>query len=90
MEHLYFTLFSFVVLGFVLWLDRQRLRDYALLSALGLIAALMFENVTTYLGFWIYHSEPKIVLVSLYTWLLYMPYLSFTYCIGNLVAGDKK
>jgi hypothetical protein len=89
MEHLYFALFNFIILGFVLWFDRRRLKDYAFLSIIGLIAALMFENVTTYFGFWIYYSEPKIGLMSLYTWLLYIPYISFCYFAGGRL-GEKR
>ena len=89
MEHLYFVLFNFMVLAIVLWHDRQRLRDYALLSILALIAAFIFENFTTYIGLWIYHSEPKIGLMSLYTWILYVPYISFCYFVGNKL-GERK
>ena len=89
MEHLYFMLFNFVILGFVLWFDRRRLKDYFLLSILGLAAALVFENFTTLLGFWYYSSEPKILLVSLYAWLLYVPYLCFCYFLGGKLGGKK-
>ncbi len=89
MEHLYFTLFNFVILGFVLWFDRRRLKDYALLSILGLAAALIFENFTAFLGFWYYSSEPKILLISLYTWLLYVPFLSFCCFIAGRLGGKR-
>ncbi len=89
MEHLYFTLFNFAVFGIVLWLDRRRARDYALLSAVGLAAAFIFENATTVLGFWQYHSGPYVPYVSVFTWLLYVPYLGFCYFIGGRLGGPK-
>jgi hypothetical protein len=89
MEHIYFLLFNFIIFLVVVWFDRRIIRDYALLCFFGLVAALIFENITTYLGFWYYHSEPKIILISLYTWLLYMPYLGFCYFLGRRL-GDKN
>ena len=83
MEHVYFLLANFAILAAVVWFDRKHLRDYIILSAVGLAAAFVFENFTTYFGFWIYHSEPKILLISLYTWLLYVPYLGFCYFVGR-------
>jgi ABC-type enterochelin transport system permease subunit len=83
------VLFNFIILFIVVLLDRRRLKDYVLLSALGLAFALIFENVTTFLGFWYYHSEPKILLLSLYSWLLYIPYLGFCYFIGGKLGGKE-
>lgn len=83
MEHLYFTLFNFAIFAVVLFIDRKRIKDYFLICILGLIGALIFENTTTYLGFWFYHSEPKIIFVSFYTWILYVPYLAFCYFAGQ-------
>jgi len=90
MDHFIFLAANLLVLVVVLYFDRKNLKNHAWLWIVGLAAALVFENITTYLGFWFYHSEPKAGLVAMYTWLLYVPYLSFTYFIGNLFAGDKK
>jgi hypothetical protein len=87
MEHFEFFAIIFAIWLVVLIIDRKRIRDHALLSAIGLVAALIFENATIFLGLWIYNSEPKIVFLSLFTWLLYAPYLSFCYFIGSKIKA---
>lgn len=86
MEHLFFLVFNFVLFLAILYLDKERFRDYVYLAVLGLILSFVLENLTTFAGLWQYHSEPKILLISLYTWLLYVPYLGFCYFISNKVV----
>jgi len=90
MLHEIFTLFNFIVLGIILFSDKKHIRKCALLFAVGLVCAFIFENLTTFLGFWYYHSEPKALLISFYTWILYVPYLGFCYFVGNRLGGMKK
>jgi len=86
-EHAYFIAINFVVLALLLFYDRKRIKEYLLLFAVVMPAALIFENLTTYLGFWFYHSEPKIFLLSFYTWLLYIPFIGFCYFLGKRFGG---
>lgn len=88
MEHFYFLAVNFLVFFIILFVDRRRVKNYIILGAFTLVLAFIFENFTTYLGFWYYHSQPKLLLVSLYTWLLYIPYISFCYFVGKLL--DKR
>ncbi|MBI3036975.1 hypothetical protein HYY73_04480 [Candidatus Woesearchaeota archaeon] len=85
--HSSFFLLNLALTAAVVVIDRRRIRDYFFLWLLGLAAAFVFETATTALGFWNYHSEPKVFLISLYTWLLYVPYLSFCYFVGNVVSN---
>lgn len=85
MEHLHFFLMNFVAFLLMVLADRKRWRDYIILAVLGLAMALVFENATTLMGFWHYHSEPKVLLVSFYSWLLYIPYLGFCYFASRRV-----
>ena len=89
MLHEYFTLFNFFLLGVILYIERKRLKEYKILFVVAIISALIFENVTTYLGFWIYHSEPKIFLISFYSWILYLPYIGYCFFLGNKLWGEK-
>lgn len=89
LPHLFFALFNFAVLLVVLLVDKKNIKNYVLLGIFGLAAAFVFETATTALGFWYYHSEPKVFVISLYTWLLYIPYLSFCYFIGSRLAGHS-
>ena len=82
LQHSLFTLMNFVILLVVLLIDRKNFKNYVFLGIFGLAAAFIFETATTALGFWYYHSLPKIGIISFYTWLLYVPYLSFCYFIG--------
>ncbi len=90
MEHAHFLLLNIAVMAVLLFVDRKRMREYVFLFAVGLISAFMFENFTTWLGFWYYHSEPMIPFVSLYTWLLYIPFLGYCYFVSNRIAGGGK
>lgn len=90
MEHYTFFIINFLLFTILMFIDRKRIKDYLWLICIGLVFAYIFESVTTYLGFWIYYSEPKIPLISLYTWLLYAPYLSFCYFIGQYFGGDNE
>lgn len=81
--HYIFFIINIIIVFIILIIDKKNIKKYIFLSLLGLIFAFIFETATTNLGFWYYYSEPKIPIISLYTWLLYIPYLSFCYFIGN-------
>ena len=88
--HLFFTLINFAILLVVLLIDRKNIKNYVFLGIFGLAAAFVFETATTALGFWYYHSEPKIPIISLYTWLLYVPYVSFCYFVGTKLVSSNE
>ena len=88
MEHLLFTLIGMMVLAVILFMDKKHIKEYLWLMIIGLIFAYIFETVMTYLGFWTYYSSPKIPIMSLYTWLGYMPYLSICYFLGKRFGED--
>lgn len=81
MEHLLFLALNYLVFLALVYVDRKDWKKYAYISLLGLLLAFVFENVTAYWGFWHYYSEPRVPFVSLYTLLLYVPYLSFSHFI---------
>ena len=85
MDHAYFLLINLIVFLVIAFVDRKRYMHYVLLGLVGLVLAFVFENLTTYLGFWYYLSEPKALFFSIYTWLLYIPYLGFCYFAASKV-----
>ncbi len=89
MEHIYFVLFNFTILAFILYFDRKNIKNYVIIGIVGLITSFAFENLTTYLGFWYYHSKPLALYFSFYTWILYVPYLSYTYFVVNRLVVKK-
>jgi hypothetical protein len=89
MQHYIFFIINLIILGSILFIDRKRLNDYYWIIGIGLLFAYVFETITTYLGFWQYHSLPLIPLISLYTWLLYATYLSLIYFIANMFMKVK-
>lgn len=89
MSHLLFLALNTIALIIILLIDRKNLKSYLLLSIIGLIVAFVFETVMTFYGFWQYHAEPKIPLISLYTWLMYIHYLSYCYFIGTKLGGKN-
>jgi ABC-type enterochelin transport system permease subunit len=79
MDHILFVVISYFIFFILLYIDREDWKRYLFISLTGLILAFFFENITTYLGYWYYHSEPMIPFVSFYTWIIYVPYLSFSH-----------
>jgi len=76
--------FHFALLAALVWFfDRKDARDYVFLGVFGLLCAFAFENATAYAGFWTYHDVPLLPLVSVYSLLLYVPYLGFCYFLGR-------
>lgn len=88
MEHVYFFLLNFALFFAILLIDRKKWKTYALLSLFTLVAAFIFENFTVFIGLWYYHSEPKVLFLSLYTWLLYVPYINFCYFLSNKLVKN--
>jgi FlaA1/EpsC-like NDP-sugar epimerase len=86
MEHVNFFFLNFAVFLIIVLLDRKKYKDYLMLSSIALVLSFIFENFTIYIGLWYYYSEPKLMFFSLYTWLLYIPYISFCYFISNKVV----
>jgi len=83
MEHAYFFLFNFIIFLVIILLDRKKYKDYIFLGLLALLFDAVFEIFPIATGMWYYHSEPKVLGMSLYTWLLYIPYLSICYFVSN-------
>jgi hypothetical protein len=89
MEHVHFFIFNLAVTAAIWYIDRKRIREYVVLSCITLFLAAIFENVTTFWGFWNYHSEPKFILISVYSWLMYVSYISYCYFFANLIMGKN-
>ncbi|MBI4176667.1 MAG: hypothetical protein HY518_05655 [Candidatus Aenigmarchaeota archaeon] len=83
MEHLHFLLLNFAVFFAILFIDRKKYRDYIFIGLLALLLDAAFEVIPLSAGIWAYHSEPLLLGISLYTWLLYVPYLGFCYFVSN-------
>lgn len=89
MEHIHFFIFNLAVTAVIWYIDRKRIKEYAVLSCITLFLAAIFENATTFLGFWSYHSEPKFILISVYPWLMYVSYISYCYFFANFIMGRR-
>jgi hypothetical protein len=87
MEHSLFFFINVVLFMGILFLERKRWKDYVLLGVFTLVAAFVFENATAYMGLWVYRSQPKVLLISLYAWLLYVPYIGYCYFLGRRLGG---
>lgn len=85
----YFTLINFIILGIILYIDRKRLKEYEILFVVAIVAAFIFENIAAFLGFWQYHTGFNILLISFYTWVLYLPHIGYCYFLGNRLGGEK-
>lgn len=89
MQQIIFLMIEVAVAVVIIALDRKRLRDYILLGLFTLACAYVLETACAFLGFWQYYAEPQIPIISLYTWLAYVPYISFCYFIGNRFNKKK-
>ena len=85
MEHAYFLILNFSVFLAIVFYDRKRWKAYALLGLLAMLLDAAFEILPLAAGIWQYRSEPIIFNLSLYAWLLYIPYLGFCYFAANKV-----
>ncbi len=85
MEHAYFFAINFAIFIAILLLDRTRWKNYIALGLLAMLLDVIFEVIPIGAGIWNYYSEPKVFGMSLYTWLLYIPYLGFCYFASNVV-----
>lgn len=86
MDHVVFFLLHFLVFLFILVADRRHARDYLLVGLLALGLDLVFEILPLQFGIWSYTSAPFVAGISLYTWLLYLPYLAFClFCTNQVV-----
>ena len=85
MQQWLFLLMVTVPLVMLLALDRKNIRTYVLLGLFGVACGVMFENLTTWLGFWTHITTPRLGLVSVWTAMGYFHYLCFSWFLGNLV-----
>lgn len=79
MEHLYFFAANMLVFVIVIWFDRKIWKTYALLGVFSLLTSFIFENTMAFAGLWTYHSEPRVLLFSMYVWLLYVPFVCWAF-----------
>jgi hypothetical protein len=87
MQQAVFFAINFLILAAVCIVDKRYIRRYFLLCVFTLACAFVFETVCTFMGFWSYYALPKIPLISLSSWLLYAPYISFCYFVANRISG---
>ena len=85
MEHIYFLILNFAIFLAIVFYDRKRWKAYVSLGLLAMLLDAVFEIVPIAAGIWQYHSEPMIISMSLYAWLLYIPYLGFCYFAAGRV-----
>ncbi len=83
MQHYVFAIINFIILIALFVFDKKRIKDYIGLGILGMFLDLIFEQIPIKAGFWIYNSEPKILGLSFYMLVLYVPYLAVCYFLGN-------
>ena len=88
MEHIFFVIFNFLILAIILTIDKKNIKNYLFLGLFAMLLDTFFEQVPIHAGFWFYFSDPKFLGFSLYMWILYIPYLSMCYFIGNKLAGE--
>lgn len=89
MEHLYFFLINFLVFLLILIYDRKNWQNYLALGLFAMFLDVIFEIIPVAVGIWSYHSKPITFGLSMYTWLLYIPYLSFCYFSANQVMKNE-
>ena len=83
MQQIVFFIIEMLVAVAIFAIDRKRIRDYILLSLFTLVCAYILETGSTFLGFGIIITMPQIPIISLYTWLAYIPYISICYFLGK-------
>jgi len=90
MEYFIYSLIATIPLILILYADRKNLKNYICLGILTVCMALVFEELSVYLGFWEFHSLPKIINVSALTVVNYFHYIVFCYFAGNKLSRRLK
>ena len=85
MEHIQFLILNFALLFTIVFYDKKKWKSYLALGILAMLLDFFFEVLPLSAGIWQYHSEPMVFGLSLYAWLLYVPYLGFCYFAANRV-----
>jgi len=87
MDHLVFLIINIIILLLIYYFDRKHLKDHIILGVLAFFGAIAFEIIPLLLGFWSHNSTPKIWIFSVYSFILYFPFISISYFLANKLGG---
>ena len=90
MEHYVFFLMNIGILLIVYYFDRKKIKDHLILGIIAFFGAIAFEILPILLGFWTHHAEPKVWIFSVFSFLLYFPFISFSYFAANRLLSIKE
>jgi len=83
MEHGFFFTLMTIPLLMLLAFDRKNFRTYLLLGLFAVLCGTVFENITTWMGFWTHLTGPRAGLTSVWNAALYFHYVCFSWFIGE-------
>mgnify|MGYP001610837169 CR=1 FL=1 len=83
MNSWFFLLINFTILAIVYYADRKNIRTHIGLGFTAFVLIFFVEIIPLMLGFWEYHIGPKIWRYAPHIFLLYFPFLSFSYFFAN-------
>ena len=63
--------------------DRKNIDKYIIIGAVAVLLAVPFELMCTWMGVWVHYSEPKFLGLSLYSILLYFPFVGYAYYLAK-------
>ena len=85
-----FILLNFAALLPVYYFDRKNISTHIGLGITGHVLIYFVEFVPLLLGFWEYNIGPQIWKYPPLIFLLYFPFLSFSYFFANKIFGLEK
>jgi len=83
MTHIIFFIFSMILWLIILCVDRKDIAKYLTFGALAALLAVPFELLSTWIGVWVHYSQPQVLGLSVYSILLYFPFVGFTYFLAK-------
>jgi len=83
MQHYVFLIINIAVLLVIYYVDRKNIKTHLWLGIIAFFGAIAFEIIPLLMGFWTHYSQPKIWIFSVYSFILYFPFISISYFLGK-------
>lgn len=90
MDAFTFLLLNLAGLLAIFFIDRKNIRTYIGLGLTAFALVFIIEILPLLWGFWTYHVGPKIWRYSIPVYLLFFPFIGFSYFLANRIFGLEQ
>ncbi|MBI2176235.1 hypothetical protein HYU40_02695 [Candidatus Woesearchaeota archaeon] len=90
MDVLTFLLLNLTGLIVIFFIDRKNIKTYIGLGLTAFALVFVIEILPLLWGFWTYHVGPKVWMYSIPVYLLFFPFISFSYFFANKIFSLEQ